>query len=114
MPEDSDREGLRRRPERLDGAVVRLCGHAQPVSEPAKTLMVVRLDRRRRAEHREEPLVLDDLDVVVCEDTGRLLVLLVADDVGEVLPEITAECDVQDLRAAADGKYGQVALERRC
>jgi hypothetical protein len=38
---------------------------------------------------------------------------VVADDLGKVLDEVTAERDVQDLRSPADGEHGHVALERR-
>ena len=41
------------------------------------------------------------------------LVAVVADDVREMLDEIAAEGDVEDLRAAADREHGEVARERR-
>ena len=53
------------------------------------------------------------LDLVVGEHPGRVLVLLVADDLGQVLDEIAAARDVQHLRAAAHREHRHVALERR-
>ncbi len=44
---------------------------------------------------------------------GVCLWRVVADQVGQVLDEVAAEGDVQDLRAAADREHRQVALERR-
>ena len=73
---------------------------------------MMRLDRGALTEQRAEPRSLLDLDLVVGEDARRLLVLLVADDLGQVLDEVAAAGDVQHLRAAADREHGHVALER--
>ena len=53
-----------------------------------------------------------DRDVVLGELAGQLLVLLVADHLGQVLDEVAAERDVQHLRAAADREHRHVARER--
>jgi hypothetical protein len=45
--------------------------------------------------------------------TRLLLVPLVADDVRQVLDEVAAEGNVQQLRAAADGEDGKIASECR-
>ena len=50
---------------------------------------------------------------MVGERPRRVLVLLVAHDLGQVLHEVTSERHVQDLRAAADGQNRHVARERR-
>src|SRR5437016_5637710 len=113
MPEDAEGEAPRRILDRLDGAVLGHRGHAQPLAEAPESLMVVRLDRRALAEQLPEPASRLERDVVVREDAGRVLVLLVADDVREVLHEVAAKRDVQDLRAAADREHRQVARERR-
>ena len=75
--------------------------------------MVVGLHRRAVADQRAEHAVGTDLDVVLGEDSGHDLVLVVADDLRQVLDEVAAEGDVQDLAAAADGEQGHVALECR-
>ena len=59
-----------------------------------------------------QPRVREDLDPVVGEDARRVLVPLVADDLGKVLDEVAAAGDVQDLAPAADGQHGHVARER--
>ena len=67
-------------------------------------------------EHGEElaqPRVRLDVDVMVAEDARCVLVLLVAHDLGQVLDEIAAAGDVEDLAATADSEYRHVALERR-
>jgi len=52
MPQDAEGETPRRILDRLDGAVVRMRGGAQAVTEPAETLVVMRLHRRVR---RDQP-----------------------------------------------------------
>ena len=54
-----------------------------------------------------------DRDVVVGEDARGLLVPLAADDLRQVLDEVAAPGDVQDLAAAADREHRHVALQRR-
>ena len=75
-------------------------------------LVVMRLDRRALAEELAELRRRLDAHVVVGEDARRVLVPLVADDLGQVLDEVAAARDVQHLRAAADGEHRHVALER--
>jgi hypothetical protein len=50
---------------------------------------------------------------VVGERAGRVLVLVVADDVGQMLDEVAAARDVEHLAAAADGEHRHVRGERR-
>ena len=114
VPEDADREPAAMDPRRASS--VPSSAHrdlAQARAEPTEALVVVRLDRRAIAEDRAEPAVALEANVVVGERPGRVLVLLVADDVGQVLNEIAAERDVEHLAAAADGEHRHVALERR-
>ena len=113
VPEDAEREAPGRILERLDRAVVGAGGLAQALAEAAVALVVVALDRRVLAERRAAAVLREDVDVVVGEDARRLLVPLVADDLGEVLDEVAAQRDVQHLASAADGEHGHVARERR-
>ena len=53
------------------------------------------------------------LDRVLGEDAERLAVAFVPDLLGQVLDEVAATEDVQQLEAAADRERRQVALERR-
>ena len=98
--------------ERLDGAVLRPRRLAQAVADPAEALVVMGLHRRPVAEDAGR-VRLGFTVVVVGEDAGGVLVVVVADDVRQVLDEIAAARHVQDLRAAADREHGQVPLERR-
>ena len=50
---------------------------------------------------------------MVGEVAGPVLVPVVPDDLGQVLDEIAAARDVEQLRAAADRQHGHVARERR-
>ena len=50
---------------------------------------------------------------MIAELARRVLVVVVPDELGEVLMEIAAAGDVQDLAAAADREHRQVSLERR-
>ena len=50
---------------------------------------------------------------MVSERAGRVFVLVVADDVGQMLDEVASTCDVEHLAAAADGEHGHVPGERR-
>src|SRR5690242_19258733 len=100
VPEHAEGEAARRIFQRLDGAVVGARGLAQAVAEPAEALVVVRLDRRVVADQPAERRLRLDRDVVVGVLARLLLVLLVADDVRQVLDEVAAEGDIQQLRAA--------------
>ena len=61
---------------------------------------------------RLEPCPLLDLDRVLREDTERLAVTLVPDLLRQVLDQVAAAQDVQQLEAAADRERRKVALER--
>ena len=82
-------------------------------TEAGVALMVVRLHVDLGSENTGEAASRLDLDLVLRELAGRLLVLLVPDQVRQVLDQIAAERDVQHLRAAADREHRQVAFERR-
>ena len=112
MPEDAEREPLRRVLDRLDRPVFGMGGLDEPLSQPVETLVVMRFDRCALAQKALQPRVRYELDVVVAELAGRVLVVVVADELGQVLMEITAAGDVQDLATAADGEDRQVSLER--
>jgi hypothetical protein len=74
---------------------------------------MVRLHGRSLAEQRAEAAAVLHLDLMVGEDTGGVLVLLVADDLRQVLEEIASAGDVQHLRSTAYREYRHVSLERR-
>ena len=111
MPEDAEREPPSRVLDRLDRAVVRPGGLAQAVAQAAVALVMVALDRRVLADDLVQLRAREHVDVVVGEDTGRVLVALVADHLGQVLDEITPKRDVEDLAAAADRQHRHVARE---
>src|SRR5437667_5662688 len=113
MPEDAESKAPIRGLDRLDRPVHSVCGDSQPLADPAEALVVMRLDRRAVAEQRFQLRSRLERHVVVSEGARRVLVLLVADDLREVLDEIPAARDVQHLRAPADREHRQVALERR-
>ena len=112
MPENAEREPARRILDRLDGAVVSVSRDAQARPEPTKALMVVRLHRRVLAEQLAEARALLEHHVVIREHSGRVLVPVVPDVVREVLHEIAAGRDVEDLRSTADRENRHVARER--
>ena len=64
-------------------------------------------------EDRLEPRALLHVDGVLGEDAERLAVALVPDLLGQMLDEVAAAEDVQQLEAAADRERREVALERR-
>ena len=70
------------------------------------------LHRRVVAEDLGEPRSLLERDVVVGERARRVLVLVVADHVGQMLDEVAAARDVQHLAAAANGQDRHVACQR--
>src|SRR6187551_717747 len=94
VPEDAEGEATRGVLEPLERAVFRVRRLAQALAEPAEPLVVVRLHRRVVAEQRRQPAFGDELHVVVGVRARGVLVLVVADDVGQVLDEIAAEGDV--------------------
>src|SRR5262245_62518842 len=75
--------------------------------------MVGRLDVRRAADESSDSATRIDTDVVVREDAGRLAMTLVAHKLRQVLMKLASTQYVEDLHAAADGKHGQLAIERR-
>src|SRR5579862_554367 len=97
MPQNADREPARRLLEGLDRAVVGARRDAQALADAAVALMMVRLHRHARAEQPAETGSRLELDLVVGEHPRGVLVLLVADLVGQVLDEVAAERDVQHL-----------------
>src|SRR6266508_361809 len=113
MPEHTHREAARRIFDRLQSAVVGPGHLGQALTEPAEALVMVRLDRHTLAEKRADATAALQPDVVVGKRAGRVLVLLVADHVGQVLNEVAAERHVEHLAAAADSENGHVARERR-
>src|SRR4051812_46612975 len=113
VPEDADDEAAVLGLEPFDRAVVRPREGHEALAEPAGPLVVVGLDLAALAEQRGGARAGREAHLVVPEDAGVELVLLVADDVGEVLHEVAAARDVQDLDAAADREHRHVPLERR-
>jgi hypothetical protein len=63
------------------------------------------------AEQRAEPGTRLDRDLLLAEHRGRGLVRLGAEDIGQVLHERAAECDVHQLHAAADAEERQFELD---
>src|SRR5712691_11815839 len=113
VPEDTDREATGRIFDRLQGAVVGPGHLGQALAESPEALVMVRLDQGTLAEERADAAAALQPDAVIGKRARRVLVLLVADDVGQVLHEIAAERHVEYLASAADGKHRHVACERR-
>src|SRR5918996_1419479 len=113
MPENADGETAPGILERLDRAVLGARRFAQPVAEAPVALVVMALHRCAVAEDALDARAGNELDVVVGEDAGRVLVLLVPDHLGQVLDEIAAQRDVHDLAPATDGEDGHVAGKGR-
>src|SRR2546421_1878715 len=113
MPEHAGGDPPRRILDRLQRSVLGPGRLGEALPQPAEALMVVALHRRTVAEDSLHPAAGFQLDVVIAEGARRVLVLLVTDDVRQVLNEVAAESDVQDLAAAADREHGHVAPERR-
>src|SRR5438874_7483724 len=86
----------------LDRAVVGPRHLAQAVADTSDALVVMRFHGRSRPEHRPEPRAVVDLHSVVGERSLHHPMLLAADDLGQVLHEIAAARDIQDLETAAD------------
>ncbi len=114
MPEHAEHEAALRVLDRLDRPVaLRVGGDAQAVPETGHALVVVaaRLDARRARRLCGEALRLD-LDLMSSEGPVRPAVDVVGQAVGQVLLELAAVGDVDDLHAAADAQAGEVALGR--
>jgi hypothetical protein len=103
MPEDAESEAARRILDCLDRSVVGPCGLAESCAELAERLMVMRLHRRPVSENLSDQRFRPDTHFVVGELAGRVQMTVVAHDLGQVLDEVAAERDVQDLAAAAHG-----------
>ena len=86
----------------------------KPFADPPDALVVVRLDRRVLAEERAEPALRSAIETSWSEKTpGVCLCLSSPDDLRQVLDEVAAARDVQQLRAAADRQHRHVPRERR-
>ena len=112
VPEDADGERSRRILECLERAVLGASGDGETLPQTAVALMVVRLHVDPVAEEVSEPRTFGELDRMFGEHARRLLVPVVADEIGHVLLQIAAERDVQHLRPTTDGQHGQVPVER--
>src|SRR5262249_38879867 len=113
MPQDADREALLGILEALERPVLRPGRLDEPVADAPDALMVARLDGGLAgADKPREPGALLDLDRMLGEDTLHLAVPAVAEGLRQVLDEVTAAGDVEQLEAAADREHRQVAIER--
>jgi hypothetical protein len=112
MPEDTESEAPRRILDCLDRSVVGPSGPAKSCAEPAERLMVMRLHRRPVSENPTDQGFRPDTHFVVGELTGRMQMAVVAHDLGQVLNEVAAERDVQNLAAATYGENRHVPLKR--
>ena len=113
MPEDGDGEALVRVLEALERAVRGPRGLDEPLPHAADALVVARLHAVvALTEDRGEPRAVLDVDRVLGEGAEPLAMALVAERLGQVLDEIAAAEDVQQLEAAADRERRHVALER--
>jgi hypothetical protein len=74
--------------------------------------MVMRLHGCSVSEYPTDEGFRPDAHFVVGELAGRMEVAVVANDFGQVLDEVAAERDVQDLASAAHRKNRHVPLER--
>jgi hypothetical protein len=74
--------------------------------------VVVRHHVAALAHDAAQPTPFRDPDAVLGKRAGHLLVRVASQFVGEVLNEVAAADDVQELRAAADREYREVVLER--
>ena len=111
MPLDSHREGPAQHLDRLDDTVIAASGHHQPLTQFVDGLMMA-------AQH------LGPISQQALHDGAWLgghanrgepararLVIVRADDVGEMLDEAAAQSDVEHLVATTDGQQRQVTLE---
>ena len=112
MPQHAEREPPLGILDRLDRAVLGVRRGPQAAAEPAKRLVVMRLNGSMVAHDRAEPRSFFDHHIVVGEDAGRVLVPLVTDHLRQVLNQVAAERHVQHLRPAADRENGHVAGKR--
>ena len=112
VPLHADDEPLRGILDPLQGAVAGPGRLDEPVSESTDSLMVVGGDVGARPDHRRQSGSVLHLDGMLGEDAWKLLVLVARNLLGEVLDEIAAARDVQQLKSAADRERRHVLLER--
>ena len=113
MPEDADGEALPGILEPLERAVLGPRRLDEPLPHAADALVVARLDAVvAGAEDLGEPRALLHVDRVLGERAVHFAMALVPDRLGQVLDEVAAAGDVQELEAAADRERRHVALER--
>src|SRR5918999_5461500 len=112
VPQDAERKAPGWILEPLDQPVLRPGDLPEARADAAEALMVVGLDWDTLAEQPAEPAVRRDPHVVVGELAGRVLVLVVSDDLRQVLHVVAAKRNVQDLRPAAYGQHRHVPFQR--
>src|ERR671936_1530417 len=88
VPEDAEGKAAGGILERLHRPVLRPRRCHEPLADPAVALVVVALDRGALPEEPGEARALLELDVVVGEDARRVLVLVVADELRQMLDEV--------------------------
>ena len=104
---------LRRVLDCLERAVLGERALDEPLPHAAHSLMVARAHcGMTRTEDRLEPRALAHVDRVLGEHSERLTMTLVADALGEILDEVTAAENVEQLESPADRERRKVALER--
>ena len=96
----------------LDRAVLSPGEGGEAGADAVRGLVVMRADVGMRAEQR--PCARGGVEPhgMGAEDVGDRLVALVANDLGQVLVQVAAAHDVEQLHAAADGEGRHVARER--
>src|SRR5256885_826585 len=112
VPENAERKPSGRVFERLGRPVPGPGGLDQAGADAPDALVVTRLDSGlARTEHGGQLRSFLDLDRMLGEHAAHLTMFRVSDGVREVLDEVTAPHDVEELEAAADGQDRNVALE---
>src|SRR4051812_39052463 len=102
MPQDSDGESLARVLERLDGAVGRPRDFFEAYADPSEGLVVLAGHGRPRAQELGEAAAFTDGDLVLDRGAGPIsMEAWGAVAVDEVLEDVAAVEDVQQLRTAA-------------
>ncbi len=113
MPEHGYREALVGILEPFERAVLRPRGLDEALPHPADSLVVARLHAVvALAEDLGEPRAALHLDGMLGERSEHLPVPLVPDALGQMLDEVAAAEDVEELETAADRKRRHVTLER--
>src|SRR5262249_53360709 len=112
--ENSDCEGLARILEALERSIFGPRCLDEAVPEPPDPLVVARLDAGlTRTDQTSEPRPFLDLDGMLGEDALDLAVPAVAKSLRQVLDQVAAPRDVEQLEAATDRECRQVAVEGR-